>query len=328
MTQSRAARTQLKPASPKEGSTKAAPQKGVDPKGRRGDDRVRTTHASLAERLVASYLAEASVRVDPGHELPSPPEVRQVLVELRELLFPGATASPGASSGAPIAAIVEARIAQVRVRLARQIFRGLHYRCRNAGGECPACEDKALFITDELLDALPQIRAALLEDVRAAYDGDPAASGTDEVVFAYPGIQAITAYRLANRLVALGAPIVPRIMAELAHSETGIDIHPAATIAEGFFIDHGTGVVIGETTRIGRRVRIYQGVTLGALSLPSSRVRSLSTEKRHPTIEDEVIIYANATILGGQTVIGRGAVIGGNCWITESVPPGARRSSS
>ncbi len=290
------------------------------------DGGARTTHASLAERLVASYAAEASVRIEPGHELPPPPEVRQVLVDLRELLFPGATTAPGSTRGAPFTAVVEARLAQARVRLARQAFRGLHHRCSNAGAECAACEQKSLFITDELLDSLPQIRAALLADVRAAYDGDPAASGTDEVLFAYPGVQAMAVYRLANRLHTLGAPIVPRIMSELAHSETGIDIHPAATIAEGFFIDHGTGVVIGETTHIGRRVRIYQGVTLGALSLPTGKVRSLSTEKRHPTIEDEVIIYANATILGGQTVIGRGAVIGGNCWITQSVPPGARRS--
>jgi serine O-acetyltransferase len=265
-------------------------------------------------------------RVEPGHELPSPPEVKHALADLRELLFPGAVAEAGMSCGAPIATLVEARLAQVRVRLSRQVFRGLHYRCTATGGECSACESKALFITDELLDGLPELRVALLADVRAAYDGDPAASGTDEVVFAYPGIQAITTYRLANRLLSLGAPIVPRIMSELAHSETGIDIHPGAAIGEGFFIDHGTGVVIGETSVIGKRVRIYQGVTLGALSLPRSRVRMLSTEKRHPTIEDEVIIYANATILGGQTVIGRGAVIGGNCWITESVPAGARRS--
>src|SRR5205814_1884116 len=132
--------------------------------------------------------------------------------------------------------------------------------------------------------------------------------------------------RLANRLYRLGAAIVPRMMTEAAHSETGIDIHPAATIGEAFFIDHGTGVVIGETSIIGNRVRIYQGVTLGALSLPTGRARALSTAKRHPTIEDDVIIYANATILGGDTVIGRGAVIGGNSWITESVPEKARRS--
>ena len=211
-------------------------------------------------------------------------------------------------------------------RVNSQVYRGLHHRCNVDGGDCQLCEQKALFITDGLLESLPDIRAAVLVDVRAAYEGDPAAAGTDEVVFAYPGVQCICVYRIAHRLYNLGAPIVPRIMAELSHSETGIDIHPAAKISAGFFIDHGTGVVIGETSIIGRGVRIYQGVTLGALSLPTSRVRALATEKRHPTIEDDVIIYANATILGGKTVIGKGAIIGGNCWITQSVPAGDRRS--
>ena len=281
---------------------------------------------SVAARLIDSYEREESVRVVPGHELPSPPEVRQVIAELRELLFPGATTSSGFASGASLRALVEARLAEVRVRLSRQVFRGLHHRCTRAGGDCAMCEQKSLLITDGLLESLPSIRAALLLDVRAAFEGDPAAAGTDEVVFAYPGVQAICVYRLAHRLYHLGAPIVPRIMAELSHSETGIDIHPGARIAEGFFIDHGTGVVIGETTTIGSHVRIYQGVTLGALSLPTGRVRALASEKRHPTIQDDVIIYANATILGGKTVIGKGAIIGGNCWITESVAPGERRS--
>jgi serine O-acetyltransferase len=281
---------------------------------------------TLAERLVASYAEDESAHLEHGHELPLPADVSLALDELRELLFPGATTASVLSPGPALTALVDARLAQVRVRLARQVFRGLHHRCTRPGGDCAACEQKSLFITDALLDSLPALRQALLLDVRAAYDGDPAASGTDEVVFAYPGVRAMVVYRIANRLHRLGAPIVPRIMAELAHSETGIDIHPAATIGASFFIDHGTGVVIGETTHIGDRVRIYQGVTLGALSLPTGKARVLSSEKRHPTIEDDVIIYANATILGGQTVIGRGAKIGGNCFITESVPAGARRS--
>ncbi|MEO6954754.1 MAG: serine O-acetyltransferase [Polyangia bacterium] len=281
---------------------------------------------TIAERLVASYAADQSVRIAPGHELPSPPEIRQAITELRELLFPGATTTSAFSNGSPLLTVIEARVEEVRARLARQVYRGLHHRCDKTVSDCGECHGRAVTITDGFLDALPGIRATLLEDVRAAYDGDPAASGTDEVVFAYPGIHAITVYRLAHHLFELGARIVPRIMVEQSHSETGIDIHPAAVIGAGFFIDHGTGVVIGETSTIGNRVRIYQGVTLGALSLPTSRVRALSTEKRHPTIEDDVIIYANATILGGKTVIGKGAIIGGNCWITESVPPGARRS--
>jgi serine O-acetyltransferase len=276
---------------------------------------------ALAQRLVASYTQEDPVRAEYGHELPQPSEISVVLAELRELLFPRAM-----RAGAALVAVVEARLAQVRVRLARQIFHGLHYRCTRSGAACAECEGRSIAIADAFLDGLPDLRAILLVDVRATYEGDPAASGTDEVLFAYPGVRATVVYRIAHRLFELGAPIVPRIMSELSHSETGIDIHPGATIGAAFFIDHGTGVVIGETTRIGDRVRIYQGVTLGALSLPTAKIRALSTEKRHPTIEDDVIIYANATILGGATVIGRGAIIGGNCWITESVPPGARRS--
>jgi serine O-acetyltransferase len=174
------------------------------------------------------------------------------------------------------------------------------------------------------MEGLPDLRRLLMTDVRAAFEGDPAATGPDEVVFSYPGIQAIAAYRISNRLFRMGSVIVPRMMTEQAHAETGIDIHPGATVGESFFIDHGTGVVIGETTVIGNRVRIYQGVTLGALSLPSGKARAQQGRKRHPTIEDDVIIYANATILGGDTVIGRGAIVGGNTWVTESVAAGAR----
>jgi serine O-acetyltransferase len=285
--------------------------------------------ASVAERLVASYASDAPLSIASGHELPSPLEVAAVVTDLRELIFPGFTGATRAS-GATMTAQVEARLAQVRVRLAAQTYRGLHHRCRAAGAECGPCADAAAAITEGLVESLPALRALLITDVRAAFEGDPAATGADEIVFSYPGLYAICVYRLAHRLRQLGAVIVPRMMTEHAHSETGIDIHPGATVGEGFFIDHGTGVVIGETTVIGARVRIYQGVTLGALSLPTGEARALADKKRHPTIEDDVIIYANATILGGDTVIGRGAVIGGNSWITASVaspPPGSRRRS-
>jgi serine O-acetyltransferase len=280
----------------------------------------------VAERLVASYAAESPLSITAGHELPSPREVHAVITELRELLFPGFTGGGRPASGVSLQAHVEARLAQVRVRLTEQVYRGLHHRCRAIGSECPDCQQSAVGISDGLIAALPDLRTLLLTDVRAAFEGDPAATGADEVVFSYPGIAAICIYRVAHKLYRLGSAIVPRMMTELAHSETGIDIHPAASIGEGFFIDHGTGVVIGETTVIGNRVRIYQGVTLGALSLPTGKARTLASAKRHPTIEDEVIIYANATILGGETVIGRGAIIGGNSWITESVPARARRT--
>jgi serine O-acetyltransferase len=161
----------------------------------------------------------------------------------------------------------------------------------------------------------------LSKDVRAALVGDPAAKSYDEIIFSYPGLFAVTVYRLAHQLIEQAVPLMPRMMTEYAHSNTGIDIHPGARIGESFFIDHGTGVVIGETTVIGNRVRLYQGVTLGALSVPRGATEKLREQKRHPTIEDEVIIYSGATILGGDTVIGTRSVIGGNVWITESIPP-------
>ena len=188
------------------------------------------------------------------------------------------------------------------------------------------CPDRdAKEIVDEFLAALPEVRRLVDTDVQAAYDGDPAATSRMEVVMAYPGLYAVTIHRLAHVLYKLKVPIIPRVMSELAHSKTGIDIHPGATIGERFFIDHGTGVVIGETTVIGRNVRLYQGVTLGGLSFDKDANGALVKGlKRHPNIEDNVVIYANATILGGDTTIGHDSEIGGNVWIKESVPPYSR----
>ncbi len=279
----------------------------------------------LVDQLIEAYAEEGPLQIQPGHELPSFDEVRVILHTLRELMFPGYAGEANPTGGA-LRAVVGARLAEVRMRLGRQVFRGLHHRCRAAGADCHPCDERALAITSAFMAGLPALRSQLLSDVRAAYEGDPAATGTDEVVFSYPGPLAITVYRFAHKLLQLGAVIVPRMMTEQAHMDYGIDIHPGATIGEALFIDHGTGIVIGETTVIGDRVRIYQGVTLGALSLPTGKARVLAATKRHPTIEDDVILYANATILGGDTVIGRGAVIGGNAFITESVPAGARRS--
>lgn len=171
----------------------------------------------------------------------------------------------------------------------------------------------------EFFRSIPKVRALVQTDLQAAYDGDPAASGKEEIVYSYPGLFAITVYRLAHVLQVLGVPMIPRIMTEYAHSVTGIDIHPGATIGEHFFIDHGTGIVVGETTVIGNRVKIYQGVTLGALSTRGGQ--SLRGKRRHPTIQDNVTIYAGASILGGDTVIGRDSVIGSNAFITESIAP-------
>lgn len=188
---------------------------------------------------------------------------------------------------------------------------------------CPGHDAKE--IVDEFVAALPEVRRLVDTDVQAAYDGDPAATSRMEVVMAYPGLYAVTIHRLAHVLYKLKVPIIPRVMSELAHSKTGIDIHPGATIGERFFIDHGTGVVIGETTVIGRNVRLYQGVTLGGLSFDKDSTGALVKGlKRHPNIEDNVVIYANATILGGDTTIGHDSEIGGNVWIKASVPPYSR----
>ena len=188
---------------------------------------------------------------------------------------------------------------------------------------CPGRDAKE--IVDDFVAALPEVRRLVETDVQAAYDGDPAATSRMEVVMAYPGLYAVTIHRLAHVLYKLKVPIIPRVMSALAHSKTGIDIHPGATIGERFFIDHGTGVVIGETTVIGRNVRLYQGVTLGGLSFDKDSTGALVKGlKRHPNIEDNVVIYANATILGGNTTIGHDSEIGGNVWIKESVPPYSR----
>jgi serine O-acetyltransferase len=174
------------------------------------------------------------------------------------------------------------------------------------------------------LRCIPKVRALIETDVQAAYDGDPAAYNTDEIIFSYPGLYAIMVNRIAHELYQLGIPLIPRMMTEHAHSLTGIDIHPGATIGKYFFIDHGTGIVVGETTVIGDNVKVYQGVTLGALSTKGGQ--KLKSKKRHPTIEDNVTIYSGASILGGETVIGAGAVIGGNAFITASIPAGTRVS--
>ena len=186
------------------------------------------------------------------------------------------------------------------------------------------CDERAEQTTVRILSGLPEVRRLLETDIKAAYEGDPAATSLEEIVLSYPSLEAISIYRIAHLVLECGVPIIPRIMTEYAHRTTGIDIHPGATIGHSFFIDHGTGVVIGETCTIGSHVKLYQGVTLGAKSFPlDEHGNPIKGIKRHPDIEDNVVIYAGATILGGDTRIGRGSVIGGNVWLTQSVPPGS-----
>jgi serine O-acetyltransferase len=205
--------------------------------------------------------------------------------------------------------------------LSEQLTLAIRHECLRYNQPCTHCEERGYQAAIAFIRKMPRLRMMLAEDVRAGYQGDPAAKSYDEIIFSYPGLFAVTVYRVAHLLYEQGLPLVPRVMTEYAHSATGIDIHPGASIGESFFIDHGTGAVIGETTEIGKRVRVYQGVTLGALSVPREEVEALRNKKRHPTIGDDVVIYSGATILGGETVIGARSVIGGNVWITESVPP-------
>jgi serine O-acetyltransferase len=285
----------------------------------------------VADQLLDMYLDPQAKEMQHigSYELPSEREVESIVEQCRALLFPGYAGSDvERCAPSTLRDVIRARLIEMRLALHHQVYRASHHKRQQQLGrsdlECIECAGKADSITDRFLAHLPELRAQVSLDLRAAYEGDPTASGVDEILFCYPGIYATTVYRMAHALLREGAVVIPRMMTELAHRQTGIDIHPGAEIGASFFIDHGTGVVIGETTLIGDRVRIYQGVTLGALSVPQGETRPTPGHRRHPTLEDDVVIYANATILGGQTVIGKGAVIGGNAFVTASVPPGSR----
>jgi serine O-acetyltransferase len=274
---------------------------------------------------VVRELAESCRRPDCfAHVGPEPIPSREAVIAIIRRVF--SLLYPGYFSHQPVDTVnlnfyLGQEAVAVFEELSQQATLAFRHECLRYGLPCIRCQEKGQEEALRFLRALPDLRAVLATDVKAAYQGDPAAKSHDEVIFSYPGLCAVTVYRAAHQLLRQGVPLLPRIMTEFAHSLTGIDIHPGAQIGESFFIDHGTGVVIGETTEIGRRVRLYQGVTLGALSLPPEQVESLRSKKRHPTVEDDVIIYSGATILGGDTVIGARAVIGGNVWLTESVPP-------
>lgn len=255
--------------------------------------------------------------------LPKRDTIISAIKLLRQLVFPGYFGDQGlTSSNLPF------RLGEIVIELTDMLYEQvrccLRYREQipgnNSEGEhCDDCDAEAATIVATFFDRIPAVREMLASDVQAAFDGDPAAQSTDETIFSYPGLFAIMVQRLAHEFYDMRVPLLPRIMTEYAHSLTGIDIHPGAKLGRSFFIDHGTGVVIGETTQIGDHVKVYQGVTLGALAPAFGQ--ALRGEKRHPTIEDNVTLYSGATILGGETVIGQGSVIGGNVFITTSVPP-------
>jgi len=298
------------------------------------DIRLKEGLPEITEALVATYT-ECNRLNHLGHQpLPSREAVLDILADLHDVLYPGYSRRQNLHFG-NVEYYVGELVDGLHDKLTQQIARTLRHEAdcgapvtdgaaengvyRNADFEALA-QQKAI----QFLSRLPDLRLTLEQDVRAAFEGDPAAKSHHEIVFCYPGLEAITVYRLAHELLGLGVPLIPRIMTEGAHSKTGIDIHPGATIGTGFFIDHGTGVVIGETCEIGRNVKLYQGVTLGAKSFPlDDKGNPIKGIDRHPIVEDDVVIYAGATILG-RNVIGKGSSIGGNVWLTTGVPPGSR----
>lgn len=291
------------------------------------DLRLKDQLPEITDRIVESYRDFATTH-HLGHcPLPSSEAVYEIAQDLQEILFPGYRRRQNLHMG-NVTYHVGDLVDSLHDRLTQQIARALRHDYRRQHGI--SCADEvshdfealAQAKTITLLELLPRLRRTLALDVQAAFDGDPAAGSLDEIIFCYPGLHAVTIYRLAHELYLLDVPLIPRMLTEWAHSQTGIDIHPGATIGHSFFIDHGTGVVIGETCEIANHVKLYQGVTLGALSFPKDEQGNLlRRHKRHPTIEDHVVIYANATVLGGETVIGSHAVIGSSVSLSHSVPP-------
>ena len=286
----------------------------------------------LIDGILDSYDRYGLINRNDAENFPNRQNVVSVLTDLQSLVFPGFRVAEYIDP-VNIRYVTGERVNNIIANLTREIQKALIYTmtkkdCKDkeanidngdkkekiAGSHCFKLAEKTSIA---LIEEIPEIRRKIQLDTIAAFNGDPAAKSNEEVILSYPGLEAILVYRIAHFLYENGVPIIPRIMSEHVHGKTGIDIHPGANIGESFFIDHGTGVVVGETCVIGTNVKIYQGVTLGALSVK----KNLQNKKRHPTIEDDVTIYANATILGGETVIGKGSIIGGNTWLTESVEP-------
>ncbi len=290
------------------------------------DLRLKEHLPELTDEIVETYTTVGTIN-HLGHcPLPKHEEIVSAIQDLKDILYPGYRRREGLHIG-NVTYHVGNLIDGLHDTLTTQIARALQHEARVERGIDPLTDKvdyqaagQRLAIT--FLRRIPDLRLQLAMDVQAAFDGDPACKNLDEVILCYPGLEAVTVFRLAHELHTLGVPFIPRVMTEWAHSVTGIDIHPGARIGHHFFIDHGTGVVIGETTEIGHHVKLYQGVTLGALSFPTDDAGNLIRNmKRHPTLEDRVVIYANATILGGRTVIGHDSVIGSSVWLTDSVEP-------
>ena len=276
----------------------------------------------IIEQILSSYKTDRGINHLEGPNLPSREAIEEIVLDILNVLFPGYFEKQEISREETNLYIWE-KIVAVYHNLSHEIAKSLKSASEAQAQTDEEIASRAVQKILEFLARISPVREKLTGDVRAAYEGDPAAKGFDEIILSYPGLFAVAVYRVAHELHHLEVPFIPRMMTEFAHRSTGIDIHPGAHIGDNFFIDHGTGVVIGETTAIGDSVRIYQGVTLGALSFKKdSNGRIVKGGKRHPTIEDNVVIYAGATILGGDTVIGKNAIVGGNVWLVESVPAG------
>jgi serine O-acetyltransferase len=279
----------------------------------------------LVDKILRNYETFGGMDHLVGKDLPSKTVVIEVLEDLLTMFFPGYLGKTGITKS-NIKYFLGNTLTSVYTRLTGEVEKSLKYICRKVK-ECPedVCHRRAQVVVKELLEKIPEIRSLLSGDIEAAYNGDPAAVSTEEVVLSYPCVLAITTYRIAHELYLRGVPLIPRIMSEYIHSQTGIDIHPGAKIGKNFFIDHGTGVVIGETAEIGDNVKIYQGVTLGALSFPKDeKGHIIRGRKRHPTVGNNVVIYSGATLLGADAIVGNDVVIGGNVWITSPVASGTR----
>ena len=280
----------------------------------------------IVRRIADNYGAEEIFFTDPNHHFPNKQAIIDILADLRRVMFPRYFGDEIPTGDNP-----EYFIGHILIRIKDMLNRQLHeaflFKAEDSGSSDGVDDVSARVkeVSDTFFSRLPELQGMLLKDVQAAFDGDPAAQSKAEIIFSYPGFYAVFVYRIAHELYVQDVPLIPRIMTEHAHTLTGVDINSGATIGEYFFIDHATGVVIGETTTIGNHVKVYQGVTLGALSTRGGQ--RLSGVKRHPTIEDNVTIYSNASVLGGQTVVGEGSIIGGSAFVTESVPPNSRISA-